>query len=207
MYLLMDTETTGLSFYGSEHPADAPYQPRMCSIACALLDAEYNQIGGFSSLVQPGDWPLEDPRFAQNMEQAKAIHGLSIEMLQAEGRQIVDLHMQWQDLYDKATYVAGYNVWFDHKIVRGEWKRIGHPIPFRDRQGICLMKASRKAIGGRNPKLAVAVETILGRQHENSHRSDADLAATVELFRVLHARGETAIDDQPEAKPAKDLAA
>lgn len=200
--LLIDTETTGIPFYGADNPADAPWQPRMCALSMALLDGKANQVGRFDCLIKPEDWPLDDERFVGNMEQAREkAHGLTIERLQAEGIPLADAHARWNELYAKADLVCGYNVWFDHKIVRGEWRRLGHPIPFRDKQAICLMKAARPLCGlSKNPKLGEAVKILLGRDHTAAHTAGGDVDASIELFRHMQAREALVAEDQPEAK-------
>lgn len=201
-YIIFDTETTGLPLYGIDNPADAPYQPRMCSIAAALLDDKGIPTAEFSSLVKPENWPLEDPRFVANMEQARAkAHGLTFERLMDEGKPIAEIYEQWESLYSQATYVSAYNVWFDHKIIRVEWKRLGHPIPFREKKALCVMKGARGPCGlPKNPKLSEAVSILLGRDHVKSHDAKGDLDVTIELFQVLLAENALLIDEQPEAK-------
>lgn len=199
--LLIDTETTGLPFYGSEHPADAVYQPRMCAVSMALIYNGDDVLKRFDALIKPEGWPLDDERFVANMEEARIkAHGLTFEQLQ-HGIPIAHAHAKWQEFYTEAETVCGYNVWFDHKIVRGEWKRLGHPIPFREKQGICLMKASRPLCGlPKNPKLSEAVQILLGREHVSAHTAGGDVDASIELYRFLQARGALVAEDQPEAK-------
>lgn len=213
-YLIWDVETTGLPVYSA--PADADYQPRMCSIAAALVEEDGSIEKQFYHLIKPEGWPLDDARFVANMDQARdKAHGLTFEKLEAEGIPVAQAYEEWTPFHEQASYVVGFNVWFDHKVTRGEWKRLGHPIPFRDKQGICLMKSStdlcaieRKAPGGgfKFPKLGEAVQILLGREHDRAHSADGDLSATIELFRYLHAKGTLVIEDQPEAKNKPEAA-
>jgi len=210
--LVFDTETTGLPFYGSAHPSDAPYQPRMCSIAMALVDGDGTELARFASLIKPVGWPLDDERFVSNMKQAsEKAHGLTFEQLEAEGALIDSVREEWNKLYEGADYVCGFNVWFDHKIARGEWKRLGHPIPFREKQGICLMKGTtelckieRKAPGGgyKFPKLGEAVQILLNKPHTKAHSAEGDLDVSLDLYRFLAERELLVPEDQPAAKQA-----
>ena len=215
--LVFDTETTGLPLYGSAHPSDAVYQPRMCSIAMALVDEHGAELARFASLIKPVGWPLDDPLFVNNMKSAsEKAHGLTFEQLEADGVLIDSVREEWNTLYARATYVCGFNVWFDHKIARGEWKRLGHPIPFREKQGICLMKGStelckieRKAPGGgfKFPKLGEAVKILLGKDHTRAHSAEGDLDVSLEIYRYLAERGLLVPEDQPEAKQPAAVAA
>jgi DNA polymerase III subunit epsilon len=200
--LLVDVESTGIPLYSKEHPADAPYQPRMCSIDMALLNDCGDVLNRFSCLIKPEGWPLDDERFVANMEQARVkAHGLTLEQLQADGIPIAEAHAVWQDFYRVSQFVCGYNVWFDHKIVRGEWKRLGHPTPFREKQAICLMKAARPLCGlSKNPKLGEAVQILLGKEHTTAHTAAGDVDVSIELFHYLKERNALVAEDQPESK-------
>jgi DNA polymerase III epsilon subunit-like protein len=199
--LLIDTETTGFPLYGHEHPADAGYQPRMCALSMALLDHTGEVMAARNFLVKPEGWPLGNELFMDNLRKAQAVHGLSLERLEAEGEPIGFVRDMWNDLYSLASYTCGYNLWFDHKIVRGEWKRLGFPIPFREKQGICLMKAARAHLGlSKNIKLADAVQRLLGIGHAAAHTADGDVAVSVLLFQHLLARNAIHAEDQPESK-------
>lgn len=215
--LVYDTETTGLPFYGAEHPSDAVYQPRMCSIAMALVEDDGTEIERFAALIKPVGWPLDDERFVNNMKNAsEKSHGMTFEQLEADGQLIDSVREQWNSLYGRATVTCGFNTWFDHKIVRGEWKRLGHPIPFRDKQAVCLMKAAtplckieRKAPGGgfKFPKLAEAVKILLEKDHTKAHDAVGDLDVSIELYRYLAKLNLIVPEDQPEAKQPAAVAA
>jgi DNA polymerase III epsilon subunit-like protein len=198
--LIFDTETTGLPRYGSDHPAGADYQPRMCAVSMATVSTtDGSVVERFTALVKPERWPLDNPDFLENMEAAERIHNLPLERLKAEGIPIEIIQEAWQRMYAQSDFVSGYNVWFDHKIVRGELARLGQPIPFRDKQGICLMKAARMRLGKR-VSLTKACELILGKSHRGAHDAAADVDATIGLFRHFLRIGGLDIELQPEAR-------
>lgn len=199
--LLCDTETTGISYFGSEHPADAIYQPRMCSIDMALLNDGGDVLNRFSCLIKPDGWPLDNELFMNNLTGAEKIHGLSLEQLQNSGIPIAEAHAMWQDFYRVSQYFCAYSAPFDHKVIRGEWKRLGHPIPFREKQFMCLMKAARPLCGlKKNPKLSEAVRILLGKEHATAHTAAGDVDVSIELYRYLKERDALVIEDQPESK-------
>lgn len=203
--LVHDSETTGLPLYGAAHPADAPYQPRMCALAMALVDQESREVLDRASfLVQPDGWPVDDETFAKNMAGAEAIHGLSLDKLLAEGTPLVQVHEVWQDFYARSDYLCAFSWLFDFKVIRGECKRLGHPIPFRDKKGFCLMKASAMHLYNRQRvKAVVACKEILGREHTRAHTADGDLDVNIDLFRFFAERELVELEHQPEAKGGK----
>lgn len=208
--LIADTETTGLMMFGAANPADAPWQPRMCSIAAALLDEEGGVVSRIDSLIKPEGWPLDDERFRKNMEGAEKFHGLTLERLEAEGRPIAEVYADWLTLYEQAEIIGAFNIMFDHKIIRGAWRRIGHEIPFRDKPWFCLMRMStpvcklapkRASPDYKYPKLSEAVEIILKRPHEKAHTAGGDLDSTLDLYRwFLGQEGGIETFEQPAAK-------
>lgn len=196
-FLIFDTETTGIPFYGPEHPAHADYQPRMCSIAMALVDETGAIEDRYHGLVKPLGWPLKSELFMERAREAEAVHGISMERLEVEGRPIEAIYGVWSHLYDQADATCGYNIWFDHKIIRGEWARIGYPVPFRDKPGVCLMKGTKKHLGVASIKLQSAVERILQKQHVGAHDAEADLSVSIELFTKLLGAGALVSEEQP----------
>ncbi len=146
---------------------------------------------------------MDNTEFMSNLAEAERVHGLSLERLETEGLPIDAIHAAWTRIYAQSQFVSGFNIWFDHKIVRGEFARLGYPIPFRDKPGICLMKAARQQIGTR-VNLSRACELILGKSHEGAHDAAADVDATVELFRYFLRIGGLSIDEQPEARRAEN---
>lgn len=203
--LIADTETTGIPYYGADHRADAIYQPRLCSVAAALLDGP-DIVARFDALIRPGpDWPLTDPRFLENMEQARIkAHGLTFDRLMEEGRPVAEAHAQWQVLYKQCEFFSSFVATFDHKILRGEWRRLGDDIPFRDRQFICLMHSAAPHVKGKPAakqcSLKDAVKVLLGREHQRAHDAGSDLDAAIEVYRYLLPINGLIIEDQPEAK-------
>lgn len=202
--LIVDTETTGIPMYGADHRADAFYQPRMCSIAAALLDGP-DIVARFDALIKPGDdWPLTDPRFVENMAGAQKVHGLTFDRLMAEGKPIAEVHAQWKALYPQSQFFCSFVATFDHKILRGEWRRLKDDIPFRDRQFICLMHSSAPIVKNKEAakqcSLKDAVKVLLHREHERAHEAGSDLDAAIEIYRALLPINGLIIEDQPEAK-------
>lgn len=217
--IIVDVETSGLALYGAANPADADWQPRMCSIAAALVDDNGDVLGRLESLIKPVGWPLDNEAFRKNMEGAEKFHGLTLERLEQEGRPIEEVYEDWAKLYEEAQIIAAFNLQFDHKIIRGAWRRIGHEVPFRDKPWFCLMIASTPVckIPSRRPrtdddykfpKLAEAVEIILKREHERAHTAAGDLDSTIDLYRWFLTEKKVVTFEQFEAKkPAADAQA
>lgn len=185
MFLLLDTETSGL--FDFRQPADAPGQPRMCSIAATLWNPETDNCDHIDYLVRPDGW--SDDVIARSAE-AFAINGLSMERLQDEGRPIAEVLEAYDALVDRCTGIAAYGVAFDQKVVRAEQRLAVRPDRYGERPTFCVLQAARPLCGVKKAiKLTEAVRIALGEELVDAHTARADLDATLRLFRLMHERG------------------
>jgi DNA polymerase III epsilon subunit-like protein len=207
--LLFDTETTGLPLYGAAHPANAPYQPRLCSLGMRYIHDDGALLEEYHALIKPEGWPLTDPKFIENMEQARIkAHGLTFEQLMDEGRPIREVHEVWRAYYHVANTVGGFNLWFDHKIARGEWRRLGDDIPFRHKEGIEIMRLAAP-LCGKNVRVSLkdACAILLGRERSGAHHAGDDVKDTHDIYLHLYEKGLIKSELQPEAKKKPEAAA
>ena len=187
MILAIDTETNGLFTYGEGVRADDEGQPRMCALA-AILVSEISEDGEIASsekvdlLVKPDGWTVEPEAFAVN--------GLTQERLEAEGKPIADVLDVLDGLLDEADVVIGFNVNFDLKMTRAEYRRAGRPDRYGDVPKLCVMHATRSALKAKSIKLGEAVERLLDRPLADAHTAMADYRAALDLYFELRRRGQ-----------------
>lgn len=186
MILGIDTETTGLFRYGEGVRADDEGQPRMCALA-AILVTDLSEDGfaivhseDHDLLVKPDGWTVEP--------EALAINGLTQERLEAEGKPIADVLAVLNGLFDRATVVTGFNVNFDLKVTRAEYRRADLPDRYGDVPKLCTMFAAKSALKVRSIKLGGAVEELLKRPHDGAHTAMADCRAALDLYFELRRR-------------------
>lgn len=189
--LIFDFETTGLPNF--KLPADDPSQPRIVSIAGAVIEAEGAPRAAIDAIIKPEGWEIDESG------RAFEVHGISNARAQAEGIPIRDALDQFMALWDSVGIVASYGMLFDTKLLRGERRRLSLPDRFGEKQEFCVLTAcgpvcriaSTKAMmaagyrKNKPPKLAEACEILLGRRHENAHTAMADVMVTVDLYRYL----------------------
>lgn len=191
-YMVFDTETNGLPNF--KLPADDPSQPRIIQIAAALFfhDPE-NPVDHFCVSIKPDGWQMDDELAA------KMGHGLTHERLMAEGLPIAEALDRWEAMHNRAALIVGYNVAFDLKLMRGEFRRLGRPDhygarPVADIQAACTARCqipptdAMKATGRKTfktAKLGEAVEILLKTEHTNAHDAMADVRATARLFPLV----------------------
>lgn len=197
MIIVFDTETTGLFRY--DRRADQDGQPRMCSLAAALLDDSLNEVEHMYDLVQPSNW-----EFAEVPEEARRIHGLDAARLKAAGKPVTEVLARFNALIDRcATGIAGFGVEYDLKMFRAEARRAGQPDRYGERPVFCVMRActplckipptNAMMAGGRKtfkmPRLAEAHEIIVGEPMDGAHDALVDVRATVRILAAMKAKG------------------
>ena len=185
MYLVFDCETTGLFDYSK--PADAPGQPRMCSIAAKLINDSGVECGGFYSLIKPDGW---DEEVNSKARQAFSVNGLSYERLMDEGRPMVGVLAELVELENNCTGIAAYGIAFDMKMLRGERRRLNINDRYGFRPDFCVLQGSRKHYKFyKTPTLGDVHMAFFGEELQGAHNALNDLNATVRVFNLLRKAG------------------
>ena len=115
MYLIFDTETTGLPKNFNAPLTDSDNWPRMVQIAWQLHDRDGNLIENQDYIIKPEGYDIPF--------NATRIHGISTKMAKEEGRDLAGVLIEFQEVLKKAQVVAGHNIDFDYKIVGAEFHR------------------------------------------------------------------------------------
>lgn len=189
--ICLDTETSGM--FDWKKPADADGQPRMAALSAALIPDEVSPPIIYTTLIKPDGWVMSEEAFAKNR--------LTMERLEAEGVPIDTALDVFQGFYAQAPVLVGFNINFDTKVLRAEWRRAGQPDRFGEKLEACVMRASRPLCGlGKSPTLIEACQILLGEEHPDAHDAEADMLKTAALYRHLVARGAIT----PAHRPTKE---
>lgn len=182
MYLIFDTETTGLPKNYNAPLSDSDNWPRMVQIAWQLHDEDGNLIENQDYIIKPKDYDIPF--------NATRIHGISTKMANQEGRDLAEVLQEFQEVLKKAKIVAGHNIDFDYKIVGAEFfrKEIENTlqkIPSADTME--LGTDFCQLAGGRNgkyksPKLVELYEKLYSEKFDEAHNAAADVNATAQVF-------------------------
>lgn len=189
MFLVFDTETTGLPLW--KEPSDHPDQPHIVDIACTLFDRTGLEVDSFDALINPGVSIPED---------VSAIHGITTEMVEAEGIDPATAFRFFDGLIRRADVVVGHNVSFDLRMVRilgarvtGEkWESpVADFCTMRRTTGICkIPKANaRFDTDWKWPTLSEATQFFFNEDHSNAHRARPDCDAAARIFFHLKEQG------------------
>ncbi|RYE29144.1 MAG: 3'-5' exonuclease, partial [Sphingobacteriales bacterium] len=117
MYLIFDTETTGLPRNWNAPITDTENWPRCIQIAWQLHD-------DFGNLLENQDY-LVTPEGFNIPYDAERIHGISTELATEQGISLREVLEKFNIALSKSKFIVGQNVGFDVNIMGCEFHRLG----------------------------------------------------------------------------------
>ncbi|MGB0788557.1 MAG: exonuclease domain-containing protein, partial [Marinirhabdus sp.] len=148
MYLIFDTETTGLPRNWNAPLTDSDNWPRCVQIAWQLHDGTGNRVAREDYLVRPEGFNIPF--------KAEKVHGISTGLAQQQGIPIVGAVQKFQQAIGKTKFIVGHNVGFDLNIMGAEFLRLGmeNPLPAIPLLDTCTETTAQlcKIPGGRGGK-------------------------------------------------------
>lgn len=185
MYLIYDTETTGLAKNFSAPPTDTDNWPRMVQIAWQLHDKVGNLIENKNYIVYPDGFDIPF--------NAVQIHGITTEKAKKEGIPLVDVLDEFRKVLQKAKILGGHNLNFDQGVVGSEFVRMGLDYKELDIPIADTMYASKDycalpgGFGGgyKTPTLGELHKILFGVPFDEAHNASADVNATARSFMEL----------------------
>lgn len=119
MYLIFDTETTGLPNNWNAPLTDFDNWPRAVQIAWQLHDTSGALIRAHSFIIKPDGFSIPF--------NAEKVHGISTERATRDGHNLDEICIKFLEDVNEATYLAGHNIEFDLNIMGCELLRLGMP--------------------------------------------------------------------------------
>ncbi len=186
MYLIFDTETTGLPKKWDAPLTDFDNWPRCIQIAWQLHDEMGNLVEHQDYLVQPEGFNIPFD--------AEKIHGISTELAQQEGISLQEVLEKFQAALQKSKFIVGQNVGFDLNIMGAEFLREGweNPMEAFPVLDTCTEKTAElcKLPGGRYgrfklPTLTELHQELFDQPFSEAHNATADVEATTRCFLEL----------------------
>ena len=183
MFLIFDTETTGLPKKWNAPVSDSDNWPRCIQLAWQLHDVNGKIINNKSCLIKPEgfDIPFESEK----------IHGISTSLGKKNGQNLEDVIESFLNDLKKAKYLIGHNVKFDINIVGAELFRLGISSQFADLRVLdtCTELTANicKIRGGRSgkfkfPTLIELYDFLFKESFDQAHNASADVEATARSF-------------------------
>lgn len=185
MYLIFDTETTGLPRNFNAPITDTDNWPRCIQIAWQLHDEMGVMIEHQDYLVKPEGFNIP--------YDAERIHGISTELAEEQGIELAEVLEKFNIALGKAKFIVGQNLGFDVNIMGCEFYRMGVESPMANMPVLdtCTEVTTDllKIPGGRGgrfklPTLTELHQYLFGVPFAEAHNATADVEATTRCFRV-----------------------
>ncbi len=186
MYLIFDTETTGLPKRWDAPITDADNWPRCVQIAWQLHDELGNLIEHQDFLVKPEGFNIP--------YESEQIHGISTALAEEQGVPLGEVLEAFNQALQQTKFVVGQNVGFDINIMGCEFHREGVESPMTELPVLdtCTEHTAElcKIPGGRGgkfklPTLTELHEFLFGEPFAEAHNATADVEATTRCFLEL----------------------
>lgn len=191
MYLIFDTETTGLPKRWDAPITDTENWPRAIQIAWQLHDELGNCIEHQDYLIKPEGFNIP--------YDAEKVHGISTELAQEQGKPLGEVLEKFNEAIAKTKFIVGQNVGFDVNIMGCEFYRNDienslQELPVLD---TCTEHTAQlcQIPGGRGGKFKLPTLTelhqfLFNQPFAEAHNATADVEATTRCFFELIRRRE-----------------
>ena len=186
MYLIFDTETTGLPKSWNAPITNTDNWPRCIQIAWQLHDEMGNVIEHNDFLIKPDNFNIP--------YDAERIHGISTELAEEQGISLNECLLLFNEVLSKTKFIVGQNLNFDLNIMGCEFHRLSletkmNSLPVLD---TCTEKTALmcQIPGGRGGKFKLPTLTelhnhLFGVGFGDAHNATADVEATTRCFLEL----------------------
>ena len=183
MFIIYDTETTGLPRDWNAPITDSDNWPRLVQLAWQLHD-------GSGKLVNRGNFIVKPDGFTIPYNAAK-VHGITTERAEADGHPLQEVINDFLIDLGRSTHVVGHNIEFDLNIVGAELHRLQMETGvLMDMESIDTKDAGTdycKIPGGRGgkfkwPTLTELHEKLFGHGFAEAHDAAYDVDATAKCF-------------------------
>jgi len=182
MYLIFDTETTGLPHNKTAPVEDLDNWPRLVQIAWQLHDHSGKLLSTGNHIVKPEGFTIPF--------NAEKIHGISTKRALEVGEDLAEVLDKFSEDVKQAEVLVGHNIEFDNKIIGAEYLRTEKENLLSEAKNIDTAEDTKEfcqlqgGIGGRlkPPKLIELYEKLFGEKFDDAHDAAYDVDATAKAF-------------------------
>ena len=186
MYLIFDTETTGLPKRWKAPLSDSENWPRCIQIAWQIHDPKGSVISHEDHLISPDGFTIPFD--------SEQVHGISTALAQDQGSPLLEVLNKFKLALNKVNFVVGHNVSFDRNIIGAEFLRSDLDDALEGKLIIdtCTEETANlcKLPGGRGgkfklPTLGELYNFLFKQSFKEAHNATADVEATSRIFLEL----------------------
>jgi DNA polymerase-3 subunit alpha len=183
MYLIFDTETTGIPHNKTAPLTDLDNWPRLVQFAWQLHDHTGKLLSSNNSIVRPDGFDIPF--------KAEQVHGISTQRAIEEGRELETVLAEFRKDLERTKVLVGHNIEFDINIIGAEFIRKN----FATENFLALNKVDTgisatefcQLSGGpggklKMPRLTELHEKLFGKPFQDAHDASYDVDATARCF-------------------------
>lgn len=187
MYLVFDTETTGVPRNYRAPITDLQNWPRVIQLAWTLCDDDGTERAWAEHIIRPDGFqiPLDAAR----------VHGITTERARAEGIPLQTVLDLFAEVAEQADLLVAHNIAFDEKVLGAEYLRAGRANALDGIRRHCTMTSSVDLCrlpgpyGYKWPRLAELHQTLFGSGFDGAHQAITDVRACARCYKELRHRG------------------
>src|SRR6516164_6563531 len=112
MYLIFDTETTGIPHNKTAPITDLDNWPRLVQLAWQLHDSHGKLLSQHNYIIRPDGFDIPF--------KAEQVHGISTQRAMAEGHPLAEVLTKFRGDMADNTLLVGHNIEFDINIIGAE---------------------------------------------------------------------------------------
>lgn len=179
MYLIFDTETSGLPRNFSAPISDLENWPKILWLGFVLLNENLEIIRKGNYYINPEELILIN---------VTKITGISDEIAEKYGNSIFEILTVFKDVARKAKFLVGHNLDYDYKVLSAEIKRNNFDFTLTRKKRICLMKGSKKYVNKKDtegeltfPRLSELFEKLYQENYDMKNSND-DIEYAMKCF-------------------------
>lgn len=201
MYLIFDTETTGLPKKWDAPHTDVDNWPRLVQLAYQLHDGTGKLIKAQNIIVKPEGFTIPF--------NAEKIHGISTKRALDEGHPLEEVMADFAEAVSKAEVLAGHNIkGYDIPLMGAEFIRTGIESELMTTDLADTMTDTTEfcQLPGRGskfkpPKLVELYEVLFGEKFADAHDAAYDVSANAKaFFELLKREVVPTHDDTPPSQ-------
>ncbi len=183
MYLIFDTETTGLPRNKTAPITDLDNWPRLVQLAWQLHDSHGKLIANQNFIIRPDGFDIPF--------KAEQVHGISTKRALEEGIDLKEVLSHLADDLNRTSLLVGHNIDFDINIIGSELIRAEFETDlFMKLERLDTCNSSTEfcqlpgGFGGKFkfPKLTELHQKLFGKDFGDAHDASYDVAATARCY-------------------------
>lgn len=180
MYIVFDTETTGLPENFSAPITDFNNWPRVVQLAWKVYDENGKEISSHDRIIKPDGFTIPN--------ESIKVHRITNERANKYGIPLKQALEEFGESIKNSKFLIAHNINFDDKVTSCELLRMGMSNYLREITQICTMKSTTEfcriqgKMGLKPPTLTELHKKLFNKAFEDAHDALVDVEALARCF-------------------------